>query len=147
MSDVAVETETPKRSRRWLVLGGLAVVLALAAGWWLFGTADAAEDADAADGEIVALPSMTTTVGEQGLAHARVGLAVVLDEDADPAVVEPRQALLQDALLQHISSLDADSVRSAEGSEQLRKALSERAREIWGEDVVRRVVMTELMVQ
>jgi flagellar basal body-associated protein FliL len=147
MSDLPIEVEPPTRKRRVLLLAGLATVLALAGGWWLFGVADAAEDPSAVDGEIVDLEPMTTTVGERGIHHARVGLAIVLSEGADPSQVGPRQALLQDALLREISNLDADTVRSAEGSDRLRTSLSETAREIWGPDVVRRVVLTELMVQ
>jgi flagellar basal body-associated protein FliL len=147
MSDLPIEAEAPARTRRLLPIVGLAVVLALAGGWWLFGVADAAEDPTAIDGEIVDLEPMTTTVGERGIHHARVGLAIVLTEAADASQVGPRQALLQDALLREISSLDADTVRSAEGSDRLRARLSETAQEIWGPDVVRRVVLTELMVQ
>jgi flagellar basal body-associated protein FliL len=145
--DQTVETAAPSLLRRVLPLAGAALVLALAAGWWLLGTADAAEDPTAHDGEIVELPAMTTTVGERGIQHARVGLAIVLTEDADPGEIEPRQPLLQDALLRELARLDADEVRSSEGSDLLRERLSEQAQDIWGDDVVRRVLLTELMVQ
>jgi flagellar basal body-associated protein FliL len=145
--DQTVETAAPSRLRRILPLGALALVLALAGGWWLLGPADAAEDPTALDGEIVELPAMTTTVGERGIQHARVGLAVVLTEDADPADIEHRLPLLQDALLRELARLDADEVRSSEGSDRLRESLSQKAKEIWGADVVRRVLLTELMVQ
>ena len=147
MSDQPAEIATPSPKRRVLLLGVLALVLALAGGWWMLGTADAAEDLSAVDGEIVDLPAMTTTVGERGIHHARVGLAIVLSEAADPEQIAPRQALLQDALLRQVSALDADTVRSAEGSDRLRAALTEKAREIWGEEAIRRVVLTELLVQ
>jgi flagellar protein FliL len=148
MSDQTVETAAPSRLRRRILpLGALALVLALAGGWWLLGTADAAEDPTALDGEIVELPAMTTTVGERGIQHARVGLAIVLTEDADPSEIESRQPMLQDALLRELARLDADEVRSSEGSDRLRESLSQKAQEIWGADVVRRVLLTELMVQ
>jgi flagellar basal body-associated protein FliL len=147
MSDQTVEPASPPRLRRVLPLAGVALVLALAGGWWLLGTADAAEDPMALDGAIVELPAMTTTVGERGIQHARVGLAIVLTEAADPGEIEPRQPLLQDALLRELARLDADEVRSSEGSDLLRESLSHEAQEIWGADVVRRVLLTELMVQ
>jgi flagellar basal body-associated protein FliL len=98
------------------------------------------------DGEIVALPPMTTTVGEASMHHARVAVAVVLSHGQDPAVVEMRAPLLQDALLRELAEMDGPTVRSAEGSDALRAALSREAEDIWGDDVVRRVILTELLI-
>lgn len=98
------------------------------------------------DGEIIPLEPLTTTTGEETLRHARVGIAIVLTNGEDPAVVEPSIPLLQDALLREVAGMSADQLRSVEGSEELRFRLSAHARDIWGEEVVRRVVLTELLL-
>lgn len=133
-----------------LLIIGVLVLLGAAAAWFLVFAPDGdADDADTEliEGEIVTLEPQTTTLGEAKLHHARVALAVVLAEGIDPAVVPLRAALLQDALLQELATMDADGIRSADGSNALRQRLSEDAREIWEEDEVVRVVLTELLVQ
>ena len=147
MSDTEV-VEEAGRSRQ-LLMAVVVVMLLVAVGGWLFLGSASADDAppEEVDGEIVVLEPLTTTVGEASLQHARVTLAVVLTGDADPTVVEERVALLQDALLRDIAHLDAEELRSAEGSDGLRQRLSAQAQEIWGKEVVRRVLITELLVQ
>ncbi|MFA9430917.1 flagellar basal body-associated protein FliL [Egicoccus sp. AB-alg2] len=146
---VVVTTEPEKTSRKFVLLGAvLVLVVAAVAGWWLFLKPAAAEEPPAAaDGEIVALDPLTTTLGVDSPSHARVSLAIVLVEGADPAAIQPRTPLLQDALLREVSGMRADQLRSSEGSDQLRAALTKDAKKIWGDDVIRRVVLTELLVQ
>ena len=148
MSETAV-APAPRASRRRLLLIAAVVllVLLLGGGWWAYAAADASEPPPDVDGEIVQLEPLTTTVGENGIHHARVALAVVLTVDADPEDIELRAALLQDALLREVAATDATTIRGAAGSDELRAQLSAEARRIWGEEVVRRVVLTELLVQ
>jgi flagellar basal body-associated protein FliL len=148
VSEIQLEEPVPTTRRRRLVLIAVPVLLvALAlAGWWI-GFADAAEEVPDVDGEIVTLEPLTTTVGQNGIHHARVGIAIVLTVLADAEDVTPKTALLQDALLREVAAMDADAVRSAEGSDRLRERLTEEAREIWSDEVIRRVVLTELLVQ
>jgi flagellar basal body-associated protein FliL len=148
MSETVVEP-APRSSRRRLVLiaGVVVLLLLLGGGWWAFASADASEPPPDVDGEIVLLEPLTTTVGENGIHHARVTLAVVLTVDADSDDIEARAPLLQDALLREVAATDATTIRSAAGSDELRAQLSAEARQIWGEEVVRRVVLTELLVQ
>lgn len=136
-------------SKLRLALIGVSVVLATAAAVWFLVLAPDAEAADVPleEGEIVSLEPQTTTLGEARLHHARVALAVVLVEGVDPAIVTPKAALLQDALLRELATMDADGVRSSAGSDGLRDRLTEDARLIWDEDQVVRVVLTELLVQ
>ena len=148
MSELEVEPTGPSLVRRLLVFGvPLTLLVLVAAGWWAIGLADAAEEPPDVDGEIVPLEPLTTTVGENGIHHARVGIAIVLTVDASAEDVTPRTALLKDSLLRQVAAMDANTVRSAEGSDQLRAELTATAREIWGDEVVRRVVLTELLVQ
>jgi flagellar basal body-associated protein FliL len=156
MSAVAIAEPTtegaeaaPRRRGHKLLLAVLAVVLlaGVGGGWWYLGPAEADEAPVESDGAIVPVPPMTTTVGESHLHHARVGLGVVLTQDADPEALEPRIPLLQDALLREMATMSAYELRGAEGSAALRARLGDEARAIWGEDVVRRVILTELLVQ
>jgi flagellar FliL protein len=142
---------TPKRRRLLVVLVLLLVLGGAAAGAWLVfgpaGDAEAAEEEPEPDGAVVTLEPQTTTLGEQGLQHARVGIAIVLAEGEDPMVVDQHAPLLQDALVAELAEVGADELRSSEGSAALRASLSGHAKRIWGEEVVHRVVLTELLVQ
>lgn len=146
MSEAEFVEEGGSRKRLVLMAAVLTLLLMAAGGWWAFGMAAADEEPEV-DGEIVELEPLTTTVGERGIHHARVSLAVVLTEEAAPEDILPSIALLQDALLREVAATDADTIRSSEGSDHLRARLTEEARDIWGEEVVRRVVLTELLVQ
>lgn len=149
--DVDAEPDESARSRRTLVvLLAVAILLgggAATAGWWYFLRDAPAAAHELQDGEIIALEPLTTTLGEATLRHARVAMAVVLVEGVDPVAAEPRTPELQDALLREVAQMDADELRSAEGSERLRQQLTRDAKEIWGDEVVRRVLLTELLVQ
>jgi flagellar protein FliL len=147
-----VPTAPPKGGKRrlLLVVGIVMMLIGAAAAWFLILAPDGnVEDVEVAlvEGAIVTLEPQTTTLGEAKLHHARVAVAVVLAEGIDPAVVPPRAALLQDALLRELATMDVDGVRGAEGSDALRQRLSQDAREIWEEDQVIRIVLTELLVQ
>jgi flagellar FliL protein len=146
---VIVEVESEGRSKKLLLVGALVILLVAAAAAWFFflRPADDGVVPEAVDGAIVTLEPLTTTLGVSQPSHARVSLAIVLTEDADPTVIDGRKALLQDALLQEIAVMDADQLRSAEGSAQLRAALTADAKAIWGDDVVRRILLTELLVK
>lgn len=140
------ETEDGQpRSRLLLVLVALALLLSAAGGaWWFLGDREPPEPTD---GEVVVIPPMTTTTGNASLRHARISMGVVLVDGASAEVLTPKLPLLQDALLQAVAEMDAEQLRSLEGSDGLRDRLSREAIEIWGEEVVRRVVLTELLVQ
>ncbi len=146
----AEEFDPPKRRGKKVLVVILGVLLALAgsaaAAWFLF-FAPEKEPEEREDGVVVAFEPLTTTTGHSGLRHARVAMAVVLYEGEDREVISDQRPLLEDQLLAEVSRMDADHIRSEEGSEELRRNLSEEARSIWGDDVVSRVVLTELMVQ
>jgi flagellar protein FliL len=150
--DIGIEPDAPSRGRRKLIIVLiLAIVLggsAGAAGWWFFlRDVPPAEAQELEDGEIIRLEPLTTTLGESTLRHARVAMAVVLAADEDPVEAALKAPELQDALLREVAKMDADELRSAEGSERLRQQLTSDAKRIWGEEVVRRVLLTELLVQ
>ena len=134
------------RSRVLLIAVAAALLLALAGGGWWFFLADR-EPAPPSDGEVLVLPALTTTTGNSTLRHARISMGIVLVDGEDPDVLERKVPILQDALLREVAEMDADQLRSPEGSDQLRRQLTADAHEIWSEEVVRRVILTELLVQ
>lgn len=150
-TEVLEAAEPSPRDKKRLLIALLAVVLLLVAAgavWFLLLAPDAeAAEEPIVEGEIVSLEPQTTTLGDAEVTHARVALAVVLAEGVDPQVVPAKTPLLQDALLRELATMDATSIRSAEGSDLLRERLSAEAREIWEEGEVVRVVLTELLVQ
>lgn len=146
--EVLEDDEGAGGSRKLIIILA-AVVLLLGGGggvWWFLFSGDA-EPAPPEDGAIVTLEALTTTTGEETMRHARVGIAVVLVAGQPPEVLDERIPLLQDALLREIAGMNADQLRSVSGSEELRSRMSAHAREIWSEEVVRRVVLTELLLQ
>ena len=134
------------RSRVFVLLVVLALLVTAGGGAWWFFLADR-EPPPPADGEVVVLPALTTTTGNSTLRHARIALGIVLVDGEDPEVVDRMIPLLQDALLREIAEMDADQLRSPDGSDQLRRQLTADAHDIWGEELVRRVILTELLVQ
>lgn len=140
------EAGSERKTLKVLLIILVVVAVAAAATWW-FVLRTPAEAAPPQDGEVVVLEPLTTTLGESSLRHARVNLAVVLAAGEDVEVVGTKAPILQDALLREVAQMDADELRSSSGSEALRVRLSDEAREIWGEDIVRRVLITELLVQ
>lgn len=148
--DAQVLEEAPAARRRGklLVVLTVAILLGGAAAWWfLLAPSGDDEGGEVVEGAIVTLEPMTTTTGAAGIHHARVGIALVLTEDGSEADIPPKIALMQDALLQAVAERDADTLRSADGSDALRVELTEAAQTIWSPDDVARVVLTELLVQ
>lgn len=146
-AETVVEEDVPRRRGLKLLLLLGAVLFLGAAAWWLLLAPAADDDGQVVEGDIVTLEPMTTTTGESTLHHARVGLAVVLTDQGRRDDIVDREPLLQDALLAAIAERDADTLRSAEGSEQLRVELTSQAQRIWSEEEISRIVLVELLVQ
>lgn len=141
------EEDAPRRRRLKLVLLLGAVLFLGAAAWWLLLGPSPSDGGELVEGDIVTLEPMTTTTGESTLHHARVGLAVVLTDQGRRDDIVDKEPLLQDALLAAIAERDADTLRSASGSEELRVELTEQAQRIWSQEEISRIVLVELLVQ
>ncbi|WP_052668831.1 flagellar basal body-associated FliL family protein [Nitriliruptor alkaliphilus] len=143
------DEESASGGKRKLLLILLAVLLVGGAAAWFLVIAPGgeAEAAEVVEGTVLPLDPLTTTTGTAALHHARVALALVLVEGADEEVITARAPLLQDALLREVATMNADVLRSADGSNQLRVNLTSHAQEIWPDGEVMRVVLTELLVQ
>jgi flagellar FliL protein len=143
------------RSRRLLAIIAAVLVLGIAAGGYLFlsgGAADAdpaPEPApeDVAEGPVVEVGTLTTNLAGTPARYARVGLAVVLTAEADPAAVEARFPLVKDAAITEIGRHDAAMLQTADGSGALRDGLTEAVVSLYPDGEVVRVVLTELLIQ
>jgi flagellar basal body-associated protein FliL len=153
MTEAAAETAPSRTRRRWLVpvlvllvAGGAAAAFAL--GPWGDGAADEPEvPVVLHDGDVVVVGSMTTSLGGDTRAYARVELAVVLHPDAARTLVEPRFPVLRDGALTVIMGFRPSELRTVEGAERLRAELTDRAQQVWPDGEVLRVLVTDLVVQ
>lgn len=140
--------DSAPRSRKRLLLVVLAVLLVLAAAWWfLLRGGEEEQESAPVEGAVVEVAQMTANLAGSELHYARFGFAVVLTEDAVPADVEGRFPLLRDAALTAVQGFGQDRLRTPEGTEEFRTVLSERARALYPDGEVLRVVITELVVQ
>lgn len=109
--------------------------------------AEASEPAPVVEGEVVDVATLTTNVGGNDPGYLRVGVAAVLAEGVVVDTVAPRYPLLKDAVLSEASQFTRGELETPEGLERLRTTLSKRARDLYPEGEVLRIVLTELLVQ
>lgn len=149
---VPLPTEAPaKGGRSRLVLVVLAVLALAAVAAKLFLLPGAAPEAGPApapeEGEVVTIGQMTTSLAGGGTHYARVELAAVANAEADAAGLEERFPLMRDQALTVLMGFTAEQLRTVEGADALRAALTERAQAVWEDDQVLRIVLTDLLVQ
>lgn len=98
-------------------------------------------------GEILEVAEMTTTLAGAQPHLARVTFSVQLNAQAVAAEVEPDLPLLRDAAVTELAESDADELMTPEGVDDLRARLLARAGEIYPDQQVLKVLVTELVVQ
>lgn len=138
------------KSKKKLVLVALAViVIAGLAGFFLLGgdAEGGAEPAEPQPGDVVEVTEVTVNLAQSENRFARVGFAVLLAEGVTSDQVSDRFPLLQEAVVRTVSSFSAGDLRAPGGFDSLADALSTRAREIYPDGEVLRVVITDLLVQ
>lgn len=147
---------TPRRGRiRLLVVGAVvAVLIGGGAAWFLTGgaSADTGPQAEAGpapveEGEILEVGTLTTNLGGDRPAYARVGVGLVLAAGTDPAVVEGDLALVKDAAISEIARHGAEELQGEDGVTALRDGLTSAIGALFEDGEVIRVVLTELLVQ
>lgn len=153
-TDTTTPTETPVstgRSRRGLIVMAAGLVILLGgAGYMFLGVGGAEPDADVAepaDGSIVEVGVLTTNLSGPTARYARVGVALVLHPDADPAAVAARFPLVKDAVIDEIGRHEPAALQGADGGALLRAALTQRVQGVFPDGEILRVVLTELLVQ
>ncbi|HWH33221.1 MAG TPA: flagellar basal body-associated FliL family protein [Egibacteraceae bacterium] len=131
----------------------IALVLAIAALAFVFlkpgASAEPAAPPEPQPGPVVDVGQMLVNLADAGR-YARVSFALVLAEgtavgSADG--VEANFPLVKEALLFEFSKVTAAQIREPGGLDAIAAALSERARAIYPDGEVMRVVLTELLVQ
>ena len=156
VADAVTETPAPRRGRKkLLIVVLLLLVVAVAAGaltGMLPGFGGGGQDATATpaapvEGAVVDVADMTASVGGDQPGYVRFGFAAVLAEGADQTAVAARFALLKDAALTEISRTSLPALRTPDGIEALRAALTARAHEIYPDGEVIRIVLTDLLIQ
>lgn len=108
-----------------------------------------AEDAPAPapeEGAVVTIGEMTASLAGGGN-YARVELAAVANAEVDAGSLEARFPLMRDQALSVLMGFSAERLRTVEGADELRSALTERAQVVWEDQQVLRVVLTDLLVQ
>lgn len=145
-------TQPPPRKHRRVRLVLLVVVVLAAAGavsvFVLGGGSDAEEVPEApVEGAVVDVAQMTANLAGPQVHYVRLGFAAVLAEGLVAGDVDGQFPLLKDAALSELGLLSPAQLLTPEGVEELRARLSERARTIYPDGEVLRVVLTELVVQ
>lgn len=143
------DTEAPPRRRRGRLLLLLPVLLAVAgAAWFLFLRGGEEEPPDEPEeGPVVEVAQMTVNLAGEDLHYLRFSFALVLAPEVAGADVEPRYPLVKDAALSVAQSFTQEELRTPAGTERLRSELTARARQVYPDGLVLRVVLTELLVQ
>ena len=105
--------------------------------------------ADVRDGAVLDVGTMTVNLADENPRYARIGVAIVLAEGVEPLVVEAKLPLVRDAVLTVMGAQTAADVTGSDALDDLREALSNRARVIFNveQTIVLRVVLTDLLVQ
>ena len=146
---VAEATDGRGKKKKMVVLAAVLVAVAAVAikMFVLTGEAEAGPPQPPEEGAIVSIGQMTTSLAGGGTHYARVDIAAVTNAAADPTALEEDFPLMRDQALTVIMGFTAEQLRTVEGADQLRDALTEKAQTVWEDDQVLRVVLTDLLVQ
>ncbi len=99
------------------------------------------------EGVIVTMDPLTVNLADAGFHYAQAGLAIVLTTAADPKEVEERLPLFKDSAIRVIGGFESRELKTLKGQEELRHALTRAASELYGEDAIYEVVLTQIVVQ
>jgi flagellar basal body-associated protein FliL len=110
------------------------------------GTATPAPTPTPTPGDVIDLGNLTINLADPSR-YALVGLAVELGKTAKPEKVTTELPLLKDASVRKLNGLTAAKLLSQTGQDEVRAQLTAEAQQIFGKDVIVRVLLTELIVQ
>lgn len=152
----ATEPAAGGKGRKMLLVGVVLGVAAVAAWFLLLAPAPAPPPGEAAaepepaaspsEGAVHEVATLTVNLDDPELRYARVQFGVVADAAAtvDPT---PRMPLLRDRAISTIAGFTPARLRTVDGHEELRAALTADAHEVWPDGEVVRVVLYDLIVQ
>ena len=106
------------------------------------------------EGEIIAVPEMTLNLaaapgdGATELHYARIGLAVVLREGVDPVIAGTKIPIVQDVMVDTVSSMTFEELREPGALQELKVEVSQLSRDAFPDDpMVARVIFTSFVIQ
>ena len=146
---VVEATDGRGKKKKVLVLAVVLIAVAAVAikMFVLPGAAEAGPPPPPEEGEVVTVGQMTTSLAGGGTHYARVEIAAVTNAAADATALEGDFPLMRDQALTVIMGFTAEQLRTVEGADQLRDALTQKAQTVWEDDQVLRIVLTDLLVQ
>lgn len=140
-----------------LILVGVNVLVTLGAGAGIFlmmsnqpsgGAAAEPEPEPTEIGPMQELPALVVNLADQGESRfVRAGFYVELDSEDHQSVFEERKVPLRSAMILHLSALTAEQLQGGEARQALLTQLKELANETLGGGFVRRMYVSELVVQ
>jgi flagellar FliL protein len=99
------------------------------------------------EGAIVTMDPVTVNLADPGFHYARVGFGIVLTKTAHSKEVEERLPLFKDEAIRTVGGFQSRVLKTVEGQDELRHRLTEVAFELFGEEEVMKVILTEIVVQ
>lgn len=111
------------------------------------GAAEAGQRPKEEEGTIVTMDPLTVNLADAGFHYAQAGLAIVLTTTANPKQVEERLPLFKDAAIRVIGGFESRKLKTLEGQDELRHQLTKAASDLYGEDAIYEVVLTQIIVQ
>lgn len=139
------------KGRKVKVVVGLVVLLGagLAARTMLLGGEGTQAEAKPKEeeGVIVTMDPVTVNLADPGFHYARVGFGLVLTTSAKYKTIEERLPLFKDEAIRTVGKFESRVLKTVEGQDELRRRLSEVASELYGEEEILKVILTEIVVQ
>jgi flagellar FliL protein len=99
------------------------------------------------EGVIVTMDPVTVNLADAGFHYARVGFGIVLTTTANSKEVEERLPLFKDEAIRAVGAFQSRELKTVEGQDELRHRLTEVAFELYGEEEIMKVILTEIVVQ
>jgi flagellar FliL protein len=99
------------------------------------------------EGAIVTMDPVTVNLADAGFHYARVGFGIVLTTTASSKEVEERLPLFKDQAISTVGGFQSRVLKTVEGQDELRHRLTEVAFELYGEEEIVKVILTEIVVQ
>ncbi len=102
------------------------------------------------DGAIHELEEMVINLSDDGNGGAtflRVGIAIVLAEEEDPALFAADEAIAKDVIIELLGAKRADDLTAGPARQSVKQQLTDAMVEAYGEERVIRVLFTGLVMQ
>ena len=106
------------------------------------------EEAAPMDGAIHELEEMVINLsGNEGATFLRVGIAIVLTEEEDPALFAADEAIAKDVVIELLGAKRAEDLAAGPARQSVKQQLTDAMIEAYGEDRVIRALFTGLVMQ